>query len=340
MKLDTNHESLIYKNDNYEVFNVKPYDHLVDTLILACSEDESEQLLIPVDKAILVDNIPFFTAMFREDSNWIEGKVTSIDSGKNTETESIVDQESKSEKFESGSEHSTPNKIDWINDKISKSKRTDGNHYLTLKMTFPNKIKPLFFAKFLKSLYVKWMDISEANCIDYYRVVDYLQDQVTMNRIKNFINLNITFENSIDLMQLTNKFDQSIETLYSEKDVNGQEITTLIYFLEKVSTSDSATFIKIIQNLRKKTSSSACVDILKLYLKIQVIRSTSCKSDVSKIINQIKCLFTNCNSQDKFSIYNQCLDIISAKNEEVPVSIYKDIFTENLSSLGQCCYLT
>ena len=177
------------------------------------------------------------------------------------------------------------------------------------------------------------MDINETNCTDYYRVVDYLHDDITMNRIVNFINQNITFENSIDLMQLTNKFDQSIETLYSEKDVNGQEMTTLINFVKKVSTSESATFIKVIQNLCKQSSSSACVDILKVYLTNQVIRSTSCKSDVSKIISQIKCLFSYCSSQDKFSIYNQCLDIISAKNEEVPVSIYKDIFTSNQ------CYL-
>ena len=131
MKLRTNQELLTYKNDNYKVFNVKPYDHLFDTLILACSEDDSEQLLIPVDKAILVNNIPFFQAMFREDSNWIEGKVTSIESEKNSLTESIVDQESKSEEFESCSEHFNPNEINWINDKVSKAKKPDGSHYLT-----------------------------------------------------------------------------------------------------------------------------------------------------------------------------------------------------------------
>ena len=163
MKLKPNYDSIIYTNDDYEVFNVKPYDHLVDTLILACSEDDSEQLLIPVDKAILVDNIPFFTAMFREDSNWIEGKAIELHraSEKNSSTESNVGQET--EKFDSCSEHFISNKIDWINDRISKSKNPDGSHYLTLKMIFPNKIKPLFFAKFLKSLYTAWMDINEVN---------------------------------------------------------------------------------------------------------------------------------------------------------------------------------
>jgi len=263
MKLKPDYESMLYKNDDYKVFNVKPYDHLVDTLILACSEDESEeQLLIPVDKAILVNNIPFFTAMFREDSNWIEGKAN-------------VDQDS--EKFESCSELSAPNKINWKDDKISKSKRPDGSQYLTLKMIFPHEIKPLFFAKFLKSLYTAWMDISEKNCIEYYRVVDYLQDETTMNRITNFINKNITFENSIDLLALTDEFDESINKFYMNNDVDVQEMTTLINYVDKVKNTEPTTFIKIIQNLRKKLTSSVCVEILKVYLSNQEI--TSCKSD-------------------------------------------------------------
>ena len=317
MKLKPNYESMLYKNDDYKVFNVKPYDHLVDTLILACSEDESEeQLLIPVDKAILVNNIPFFTAMFREDSNWIEGKAN-------------VDQDS--EKFESCSELSAPNKINWKDDKISKSKRPDGSQYLTLKMIFPHKIKPLFFAKFLKSLYTAWMDISEKNCIEYYRVVDYLQDETTMNRITNFINKNITFENSIDLLALTDKFDESINKFYMNNDVDVQEMTTLINYVEKVKNTEPTTFIKVIQNLRKKLWSSACVEILKVYLSNQEI--TSCKSDtcISKIISQIKCLFTTCSIQEKFLIYNRCLDIVNSKNQQIYKDIYKDIFCSDLN---------
>ena len=333
MKLKPNLQSIIYRNDNYKVFNVKPHDHLVDTLILACSEDDSEQLLIPVDKAVLVDNIPYFTAMFREDSNWIEGKPieSHVESDKNSSTDSAVDQES--EKSESCSEKSkfTSDKIDWINDKISKSKRTDGNYYLTLKMIFPNKIKPLFFAKFLKSLYDEWMDINEANCVDYYRVVDYLQDETTMNRITNFINKNITFENSIDLLALTDKFDESINKFYMNNDVDVQEMTTLINYVEKVKNTEPTTFIKVIQNLRKKLWSSACVEILKVYLSNQEI--TSCKSDtcISKIISQIKCLFTTCSIQEKFLIYNRCLDIVNSKNQQIYKDIYKDIFCSDLN---------
>ena len=265
MKLKSNHQSLIYKNDKYEVFNVKTHDHLVDTLILACSEDEDfEPLLIPVDKAILVDNIPYFTAMFREDSNWIEGKAIEnlIESEKNSSTvESAAVQESEP------SNSNTCN-INWINDKISKSKKPDGSHYLTLKMTFPHKIKPLFFAKFIKSLYIEWMDIHDVNCIDYYRVIDYLQDENTMNRITNFIKKHITFDNSIELLRLTSKFDQSIENFYNEKDVNDQEMTSLINYVEDVTddTCEPAIFIKVLQNIRKKSSSSVCVDIIKVYL--------------------------------------------------------------------------
>ena len=122
MKLKPNLQSVIYKNDNYKVFNVKPHDHLVDILILACSEDDSEQLLIPVDKAVLVDNIPYFTAMFREDSNWIEGKVieSHVESNNNSSTDSAINVDQESEKLVSCSEKSnlTSDKINWSQDKI------------------------------------------------------------------------------------------------------------------------------------------------------------------------------------------------------------------------------
>ena len=135
-------------------------------------------------------------------------------------------------------------------------------------MIFPHKIKPLFFAKYIKSLYDQWMDIREANCIDYYRVVDYLQDEITLSSITNFMNLNLAFENSIDILALTNKFDEAINKFYSETDVNSQEINTLINYVKKLTnhTTQPATLIKIIQNLNKKSSSSICADILRVYL--------------------------------------------------------------------------
>ena len=156
-------------------------------------------------------------------------------------------------------------------------------------MTFPHKIKPLFFAKFLKSLYNEWMDINEANCIDYYRVVDYLQDDKSLDRIVNFISQNITFENSIDLLQLTNKFDESIEQFYGKNNINGQEMSDHINYIIKVNTAEPATFIKIIQNLRKRSSSSICANILKVYLSNHEISSCT----------------------------------------QIPVSIYKDIFSSD-----------
>ena len=79
----------------------------------------------------------------------------------------------------------------------------------------------MMFAKYMKSLYDKQIDIDSDNCIDFYRVVDYFQDETTLKIIKKFIKKNITFENSIILMSMNNLFDDEIKKFY--KDNNAAE---------------------------------------------------------------------------------------------------------------------
>ena len=80
LTIKSDRAGLLYKNPNYEVFHVTEKDYQSDTLILACSEDGvTEQLIIPTDKIFLIKNIPFFEAMFKESSNWIEANVMTSD---------------------------------------------------------------------------------------------------------------------------------------------------------------------------------------------------------------------------------------------------------------------
>ena len=148
LTLKSDSADLLYTNPDYEVFHVSEKDYQSDTLILACTEDgTTKQILIPTDRIFLTKNIPFFEAMFRESSNWIEGN-----------------------------NHDTCNDIEWDNQKVVKIQKSDGSDLLAKKILLPDPMKPETFAKYLKSLYAKNIDLDKNNCIDFYRVVDYVQD--------------------------------------------------------------------------------------------------------------------------------------------------------------------
>ena len=71
-KLDTAQ----YQNDNpeYEIYHACIFDSNCDLLILACSPDKETKILIPVHKSIVIENLKYFEAMFREGSNWKESR--------------------------------------------------------------------------------------------------------------------------------------------------------------------------------------------------------------------------------------------------------------------------
>ena len=74
LKVSRHRDCLHFKSDDYEVFNVEPKDYYCDLHILACTPDEEEQLLIPIDKNLVMKNLTYFELMFSENSNWEESK--------------------------------------------------------------------------------------------------------------------------------------------------------------------------------------------------------------------------------------------------------------------------
>ena len=74
--------SLTFTSDEYEVYNIIERDIYCDLHIIACNAFD-RKLLIPVDKKIMIQRLPYFEKMFREGSNWMEGKdsETSSDAG-------------------------------------------------------------------------------------------------------------------------------------------------------------------------------------------------------------------------------------------------------------------
>jgi len=125
-----------------------------------------------VDQQVLIDNIDFFGAMFREDSNWIEGRLV----------------ESTSKSNESSDDSSSCNHKCSDKTKIQKMEvqEPDGSDYIMIKIIVP---KPIILANFLKSLYENWLDITDTNCVDYYKLVDYLRDERSLASISKFIKI-------------------------------------------------------------------------------------------------------------------------------------------------------
>ena len=184
LTLKSDSADLLYTNPDYEVFHVTEKDYQSDTLILACTEDgTTKQILIPTDRIFLTKNIPFFEAMFRESSNWIEGNDDMDD-------------------------------IKWDAQKIVKIVKADGSDLLAKKILLPDPMQPETFGKYMKSLYAKSLDIDTDNCVDFYRVVDYFQDKKTLEIIIQYIKQNITFENALTLMSMSNLFDDEIGKFY------------------------------------------------------------------------------------------------------------------------------
>ena len=73
LEVERNKNCLLYQSQTYEVYHIQDKDYNCDLHILASTKDEREQVLIPVDKNILIKNVPYFDRMFRDDANWIEG---------------------------------------------------------------------------------------------------------------------------------------------------------------------------------------------------------------------------------------------------------------------------
>ena len=60
-------------------------------------------------------------------------------------------------------------------------------------------------------MYDEDLEIDKWNCADYYYIADYFQDDVQLPKIIEFIKKNITFSNSLELTNYSDKFENAIE---------------------------------------------------------------------------------------------------------------------------------
>ena len=307
LTLKSDSADLLYTNPDYEVFHVTEKDYQSDTLILACTEDgTTKQILIPTDRIFLTKNIPFFEAMFRESSNWIEGNDDMDD-------------------------------IKWDNQKIVKIQKADGSDLLAKKVLLPDPMQPEIFAKYMKSLYAKSIDIDSDNCVDFYRVVDYFQDKKTLEIIIQYIKQNITFENAITLMSMSNLFNDEIEKFYKENNVSEylSDSNNLSKFLISMARVNLPVFQYNLGILDDLGLSSA------IFLKIlenQITAFCTCNFTdiIDSILIQSSSIIKKFNFNEKFVIYNHCVNTLQHVPKEerhIPYNIYELIYGDKTETL-------
>ena len=64
-----------FKSDTYKVYHITDRDCNCDIHLLVSKNDGKDEILIPTDKQILVDNFKYFERMFDSSSNWEEAKI-------------------------------------------------------------------------------------------------------------------------------------------------------------------------------------------------------------------------------------------------------------------------
>ena len=307
LTLKSDSADLLYTNPDYEVFHVSEKDYQSDTLILACTEDgTTKQILIPTDRIFLIKNIPFFEAMFRESSNWIEGN----DDG---------------------------DTIEWDNQKIVKIPKSDGSNLLAKKILLPEPIRPEFFAFYMKSLYANNIDIDANNCVDFYRVVDYFQDKKTLDVIIEFIKKNITFENSLVLMSMSNLFDAEIDAFYKNNQACEylSKPNNLSKYLISLRTAPSQVFRKNMSTLNNVGLESS------IFLKIIKSRINHFPKSIETILFISSFIIKRFSFNEKFVMYNHCVNIFqdqiqASKDAQALCNIYKSIYGDRKETREIC----
>ena len=232
MDRKSNLKNLTYRNDNYEVFNVRDYDYQCDTFLMAWNSTAQpglDKVLIPVDKIVLTQNIPFFESMFREESNWIESREgldleflyaeeKLNDLRINDESQSL--EVSKDEKLSTQSKTKSPNIID--NEPFEKIEHPNGTFSFARRIFVPCKW-PDTLGHYLKSIYTGKTDFDDKSNdeVDYFLLCDYFQDYKSLELVRSYIMKNLNFKNCIGLMKLNDRhFGAEIEDYFKNNDIN------------------------------------------------------------------------------------------------------------------------
>ena len=87
---------LTFKSDVYKVCNIIDRDIYCDLHVIGVDFLQNK-LLIPIDKQVVIQHLPYFENMFREGSNWIEGK--QIETTNSGVTETIVKVDNLEQRF-------------------------------------------------------------------------------------------------------------------------------------------------------------------------------------------------------------------------------------------------
>jgi len=75
---------------------------------------------------------------------------------------------------------------------------------------------PVHFVKYIEAIYNEKFYINQINCADFHYIADYFQDDVLLPKIIEFIKENISFINSLILINHSDKFENEIEEFYNK----------------------------------------------------------------------------------------------------------------------------
>ena len=221
IKFDIDKSDLDYQNKDYKVYHVRPNDASCDLLLLA--SNKTEELLIPCDRDILKKNIPYFVDMFSDSSNRIESKNNEHQSG--SQTTGWKDRRKSSRRklnmstirsLKIGNVESNIHVVDSTHHiiervigspdlfdekaftenqiKLCTNKHdSDEDGLLTLKITVDD---PTIFGKFLQDFYNGSFEVTNKNCVDYYKLMVFLRFRnECLDSVIDFIKSNLDLKN-------------------------------------------------------------------------------------------------------------------------------------------------
>ena len=163
------YDKYAYQHDSYKVLHVRKMDRNCDLLLLTPGKDDTNKTIIPVDKIIMTANFEYFECMFREGSNW--------------------DEKNKIERRIVKEENPKTEELDEL-DKMSSLSICDDSKFIEIDIPHEN-VDDNLLAEYLKSAYDDNLKINYLNCISYYFIGNFLQDNtLRIEMIENFIKEN------------------------------------------------------------------------------------------------------------------------------------------------------
>ena len=169
---------------------------------------------------------------------------------------------------------------------------------------------PIHLASYIKSMYTGKLNITSSNCADYHYIADYFQDEVLLPEIIEFVKKHITFCNSLELIDYSERFEKEIEEFYNENSL------TRLYclmddhecnrFLEKLGLMKTGSFIRLVsifKNVRNFSSEN--------YIKIIIHWIKNTKDPFRTILNRellYEIDFTKCSLKYRHNFFSYLVE--------------------------------